>query len=135
MGSLNKAMIIGNLGADPEVSYTQGGTAVGKLNVATNEKYKNKDGQTVDHTEWHRVTVWGRMAELCKEYLSKGSPLYLEGRLRTNKWTDKNGVGRYTTEINADRIQFLGSGGGKQEQKTDEPPPAPAVQVDDDIPF
>jgi len=116
---VNKVILIGNLGADPKVSYTQSGTAVATLNVATSRTWKDKDGQKQDETEWHRVVVWDKSAEFCGNYLSKGSKIYLEGRLQTRKWKDQAGVDRYTTEIVAATIQNLtpragdgGSGGG-----------------------
>lgn len=112
MASVNKVIIIGNLGADPEVRVTGGGQSVATLNIATNERWIDKSGQKTERTEWHRVIVWGKQAELCKEYLTKGRPLYVEGRLQTREWTDKTGNKRYTTEIVAQRIQFLGSAAG-----------------------
>jgi single-strand DNA-binding protein len=113
MASLNKVMIIGNLGADPEVRSTGSGQSVATLRVATTERWMDKSGQKTERTEWHRVIVWGKQAELCKEYLSKGRPIYAEGRIQTREWTDKEGNKRYTTEIVAQRIQFLGSPSGK----------------------
>ncbi|MBI2091987.1 MAG: single-stranded DNA-binding protein [Deltaproteobacteria bacterium] len=113
MASLNKVMIIGNLGADPEVRSTGSGQSVATLRVATTERWMDKSGQKTERTEWHRVIVWGKQAELCKEYLSKGRQVYAEGRLQTREWTDKEGNKRYTTEVVAQRIQFLGSGSGK----------------------
>lgn len=111
--SLNKAMIIGNLGADPEVRYTQSGTAVGNLRIATNEKWTDKSGQRQERTEWHRVVVFGKTAENCSKYLKKGRQVYVEGRIQTNEWQDKDGNKRYTTEIVASNVTFLsGSGGG-----------------------
>lgn len=112
--SVNKAIIIGNLGADPEVRFTQSGTAVGNLRIATNERWTDKNGQSQERTEWHRVVVFGKTAENCQKYLSKGRQVYVEGRLQTNEWQDKDGNKRYTTEIVASNITFLsgGSGGG-----------------------
>jgi len=104
---LNKVMLIGNLGRDPELRYTQSGTAVATLSVATSRKWKGQDGQVQEETEWHRVIVWQRQAEICNEYLGKGSKVYIEGRLQTRKWTDNNGNDRYTTEIVAQDVQFL----------------------------
>ena len=111
---LNKAMIIGNLGADPEVRHTQSGSAVANLSVATNEKWTDKSGQKQERTEWHKVTVWGKQAESCEKYLTKGRRVYVEGRIQTRDWEDKDGNKRYTTEIVAHTVTFLGgdSGGG-----------------------
>ena len=118
MGSLNKAMIIGRLGRDPEVRYTQGGQAVASFSVATDHKWTNKSGEKQEKTEWHRIKAWGKLAELAGEYLSKGRQVYIEGRIETSEYTDKDGVKKYSTEINAQEIQFLdskGSGGGAGE--------------------
>jgi single-strand DNA-binding protein len=108
---VNKAIIIGNLTRDPEIRYSQGGTAVCNLSVATNERVK-RDGEWVDEAEFHRVVAFGKTAENINQYLNKGSQLYLEGRIQTKKWTDKEGVDRYTTEIIANNVQFLGGKGG-----------------------
>ena len=102
MASINKVFLLGNLGQDPDVRYTESGTAVATLNLATNRSYKNRDGQPVTETEWHRVVLFGRTAELAKDYLRKGRSVFIEGRLRTRKWTDQNGIDRYTTEIVCD---------------------------------
>lgn len=110
--SLNKAMVIGNLGDDPEVRFTGSGQAVATLNIATNESWMDKQGQKQDRTEWHRVVVWGKQAEHCKEFLSKGRQVFVEGRIQTRDWQDKEGQKRYTTEIVAQRVQFLGGRGG-----------------------
>ncbi len=112
MGSLNKAMIIGRLGKDPEVRYTQGGQAVASFSVATDHKWTNKTGEKQEKTERHRVKAWGKLAELAGEYLSKGRQVYVEGRIETSEYTDKDGVKKYSTEINAQEIQFLDSGKG-----------------------
>lgn len=104
---INKAILIGNLGADPEMRYTQNSTPVVSFTVATTERYKNKDGEQVEATEWHKVTAWQRLAEICGEYLSKGSKVYIEGKLQTRKWQDNNGNDRYTTEIVAREMQML----------------------------
>ncbi|MGM0588707.1 MAG: single-stranded DNA-binding protein [Bacteroidota bacterium] len=109
MASLNKAMIIGRLGADPEVRYTQNNTAVANMNVATSERYKDNMGEWKERTEWHRVVAWGRTAEICNEYLRKGSLVYFEGPIQTRQWEDKDGNTRYTTEIKALRMQMLDS--------------------------
>ena len=122
MASLNKVMIIGNLGKDPEVRYTAGGVAVASFSVATSEKFKAKSGEWEEKTEWHNVTLWARLAEIAGEYLSKGKTVYIEGRLQTRKWTDKEGKDRYTTEIVGEKMQMLsgkgeGAGGGRPEQR------------------
>lgn len=112
---INKVILIGNLGADPEVRFTQSGTAVATLRLATTEKWRGQDGQMQEQTEWHRVVAWQRLAEICRDYLSKGSRIYIEGKLRTNKWQDKNGNDRYTTEIIAREMKMLSprnTGGG-----------------------
>lgn len=104
---LNKVMIIGRLGRDPEMRYTQTGSPVCSLNIATDESYTDKDGNKVERTEWHRVSVFQRSAENCAQFLSKGSLVYVEGSLQTRKWQDQQGQDRYTTEIKAQRVQFL----------------------------
>ena len=104
---LNKVMLIGRLGRDPELRYTQGGQPVASLNVATDESYTDRDGNKVDKTEWHRVTVWGKSAENCNNFLGKGSLVYIEGSLQTRKWQDQQGQDRYTTEVRAQRVLFL----------------------------
>lgn len=114
MGNLNKAMIIGRLGQDPEVRYTQNNTAVATLNVATSERFKDSSGEWRERTEWHRCVAWGRLAEICDKYLKKGSQVYIEGPIQTNQWEDKNGQKRYTTEIKALTMQMLDSKGSSQ---------------------
>ena len=108
-GSLNKVMIIGRLGKDPEIKYTQSGSAVANLTVATDESYTDKTGNRVDQTEWHRVVVWNKQAEFCNNYLKKGSLVYVEGSLQTRSWDDQQGQKRYTTEIKALRVQGMDS--------------------------
>jgi len=149
MASVNKVILIGNLGSDPEVKYTPSGTAVANFNVATNESWVSKDGKKEEKTEWHKIVVWSKLAELCGEYLAKGRPVYLEGRLQTRDWNDKDGNKRYTTEIVAQTIQFLGSPGERGERGEGRPAPAarsarggssnieeaPPMEADDDIPF
>jgi single-strand DNA-binding protein len=120
MASVNKVIIIGNLGRDPEVRYTPSGSAVCNVSVATTRNWKNKDsGERMEETEWHRVVFYDRLAEIAGEYLKKGRSIYVEGRLKTRKWTDKDGVEKYTTEILANEMQMLGSreglGGGSDE--------------------
>ncbi len=116
MASVNKVILIGNLGRDPEVRYTPSGSAVCNVGIATTRNWKNKDsGERQEETEWHRVVFFDRLAEIAGEYLKKGRPVYVEGRLRTRKWTDKDGVEKYTTEVYAEQMQLLGSredGGG-----------------------
>jgi len=147
--SVNKVILVGNLGQDPEVRYTPSGSAVANFSIATNESWKGKDGQDQERTEWHKIVVWGKQAENCGEYLSKGRTVYIEGRLQTRDWTDKEGVKRYTTEIVANTVQFLGGPGGAKgagaPQGASEgrgaasvssgPSGAPPPPADDDIPF
>ena len=142
MASLNKVMLIGNLGKDPEVRFTASGQAVASFSLATSETYKDKTGEKVEKTEWHNITLWGKLGEIAGEYLSKGKTVYIEGRLQTRKWQDKSGNDRYTTEIVGDKMQMLSakgerSGGGdapsspKGSNSSYEEPPF----QDDDIPF
>ena len=141
MSSLNKAMIIGRLGQDPDVRYTQSDTAVANMSIATSERFKNKQGEQKEKTQWHRVVAWGRLAEICQEYLAKGSQVYVEGPIETRKWEDKEGNERYTTEIKALTMTMLdskGDSGGGQQQG----PPVGSENVnmddddiDDDLPF
>ena len=114
MASVNKVILIGNLGRDPETRYTTGGDAVTNLRIATTETWKDKSGEKQEKTEWHTVVLFGRQAEVAAEYLKKGRPVYIEGRLQTRKYTDKEGVEKYSTEIVGDRMQLLGGreGGG-----------------------
>ena len=157
---INKVILVGNLGNDPDVKATQGGTTITTISVATSEQWKDKQtGQAQERTEWHRVKFFGRLAEIAGDYLRKGSQVYIEGSLRTDKYTDKNGVERYTTDIIANEMQMLGGrgdggqGGGNYERGSRPAPaqrrepapsrasaPAPAagfddVPFDDDIPF
>lgn len=111
MASLNKVMLIGNLGKDPEVRYTPSGTAVASFSIATTEKFKNKQGEFEEKTEWHNVVLWGRQAEIAGEYLAKGRTVFIEGRLQTRKWQDKEGRDRWSTEVVGERMQMLGSKG------------------------
>jgi len=153
MASVNKVIILGNLGRDPETRYMTDGAAITNANIATTFRWKDRNtGENKEETEWHRVVFRGRLAEIAGEYLKKGSPVYVEGRLRTRKWQDKEGQERYTTEIMADNMQLLGSRGGMGEPTgRDEPDSAPAAtprapaakkspagdigSMDDDIPF
>lgn len=146
--SLNKMMVIGNLGDNPEVRFTPGGQPVATMRVATNERWTDKSGQKQERTEWHRIVVWGPQAEQCGKFLSKGRQVFVEGRLQTREWTDKEGHKRFTTEIVAQRVQFLGGkgeGGGGQSSgqrgsedfggHAPEPAPNEGFSGDDDIPF
>ena len=143
MASVNKVILVGNCGRDPEMRYLPSGEAVANLAIATADKFKNKAGEMVEQTEWHRVSFFGRTAEVCGEYLKKGSQVYVEGSIRTRKYTDKEGVEKYATEIRGDRMQMLGSMlGGKSEGAQPARQPAqqsaPASGFDDmpdDIPF
>lgn len=147
MASVNKVILIGNLGKDPETRYLPSGDAVTNIRVATTDTWKDKSGERQEHTEWHSVAFFGRQAEIAGEYLKKGSPVYVEGRIRTRKWQDKEGQDRYSTEIVADRMQLLGSRGGGSESMAREPAAAgasggkaparkdPFGEMDDDIPF
>ena len=112
---VNKVLLIGNLGQDPELRTTGGGQAVGSLRIATTEKFKDRDGNLQERTEWHTVVVWGRDAENVHKYCKKGRQLYIEGRLQTRKWQDKEGKDRYSTEVVADVVRFLGGGQGGEE--------------------
>ncbi len=142
MGSVNKVILIGNLGANPELRYTQGQQAVANLRLATTEKWTDKSGQKQEATEWHRVVVWGKQAEIVGQYLTKGRQVYVEGRIRTRQWQDQQGQKRFTTEVVAQNVQMLG---GRGERSQDDMaattvPPDDAVASDfgggdDDIPF
>jgi single-strand DNA-binding protein len=138
MASLNKVMLIGNLGKDPEVRYTASGQAVASFNLATSEKFKNKSGDWEERTEWHRITLWARLAEIAGEYLSKGKTVYIEGRLQTREY-EKDGIKRYSTEIVGEKMQMLSP---KGERRGGDAPAVPAAGgydeppfQDDDIPF
>jgi len=143
MGSVNKVILVGNLGRDAELRYTPGGAAVATINMATTEVWNDKAGQRQERTEWHRVVLWGKSAESLAEYLTKGKQIYVEGRLQTRQWDDKDGNKRYTTEIRGDRVVLLGGGrGGGAVDRGDgaashaTPGPEPSEPLsDDDIPF
>lgn len=153
MKSVNKVILIGNLGKDPEVKYTQSGLPVARVTLATNERFKDKGGEWQDRTEWHNVVLWQRLAEIAGEYLKKGSRVYIEGRLQTRSWDDKNtNQKKYMTEVVANDLVLLGgrgesgedSGGGRAraasaqsfDQRTPEPEPAGSGPItDEDIPF
>jgi single-strand DNA-binding protein len=111
MASINKVILIGNLGRDPELRYTQSGQAVANFTLATTERFSNREGERQERTEWHRIVAWGKTAELCAQYLAKGRSVYIEGRLQTREWEDKEGQKRRTTEITANTVQFLGGRG------------------------
>ena len=115
MSGVNKVILVGHLGSEPEIRYTQGGTPVGNFRLATTERWTSKSGERGERTEWHRVVVWGRLAEICSEYLGKGKQVYIEGRLQTRQWQDKDGNNRYTTEINASNMVMLGKAGDRAE--------------------
>ena len=139
--SVNRVMLIGNLGKDPEVRFTPNGRAVAKFPLATSEVWNDAEGQRQERTEWHNIVVWGKQAETCGQYLAKGRQVYVEGSIRTRQYDDKDGNRRYMTEIVAQRVQFLGGGGGRGADASrggipEEPPSGPAAQAeDDDIPF
>ena len=123
MSSVNKVILIGNVGKDPECRYTEAGTALANLTLATTNRWKNKQGEPQEETEWHRVVAYGKLAEIIEKYVQKGKPLYIEGRLQTRKWTDKEGNDKYTTEITVREMKMLGSkpqsdDGGRYEQQT-----------------
>jgi single-strand DNA-binding protein len=134
---VNKAIIIGNLGGDPEVRYTQSGAAVANFTVATTEKWKGQDGQMQEQTEWHRIVAFARLGEICGEYLSKGSKVYIEGRIQTRKWTDKDGNSRYTTEIVAREMKMLDSKGASSgtTNYSNQEPPVPEQRMGEEVPF
>ncbi len=113
MASVNKVILLGNLGRDPEVRYMPSGDPIANVTIATSRRYKNKAGEMVDETEWHRVSFFGRLAEIASQYLKKGNPVYVEGRIRTNKYTDKDGIEKYSTEIVASEMQLLGGREGR----------------------
>ena len=154
MASVNKVILVGNLGRDPETRYTTGGDAVTNIRVATTDTWKDKNGEKQEKTEWHRVAFFGKLAEIAGEYLKKGSQVYVEGRLQTRKWQDKDGQDKYTTEIVANAMQMLGSrqgmgggapdrgdSGGERESRAPAGKPAAAKaggkfdDFEDDIPF
>ena len=145
--SVNKVLLIGRLGNNPEIRYTNTGTAVANFNLATSESWNDKNGQKQERTEWHRVVVWGKLAELCEKYLAKGRQCFVEGRLQTRSWDDKDGNKRYTTEIVASTVQFLGTqgaqpsqagagmGAGMNEPMGDIPQAQDSAFTEDEIPF
>lgn len=142
---INKAILIGNLGADPEIRYTQSGTQVATFNLATTERFKGQDGQMQESTEWHKIVAWKKLAEICGEYLHKGSRVYIEGKIQTRKWQDQSGNDRYTTEIVAREMKMLSprggesgpgsSFGGGRDDSFPEPPPGFMGGTGEDVPF
>ena len=138
---INKVILIGNLGADPEIRYTQSGTAVVNFRLATTESWKGQDGQMQEQTEWHHIVAWKRLAEICAEYLAKGSKVYIEGKLQTRKWQDQNGNDRYTTEIVAREMKMLSPRGQSSAKENagaggyNDFPPEPPPGTGDDVPF
>ena len=148
MSGVNKVILIGNLGGDPTVRFTPTGTAVANFNIATTERFTNKSGEKEERTEWHRIVAWGKLAEICQQYLKKGKQVYIEGRLQTRQWEDQQGQKRTSTEIVANNMQMLGRagdapvgdfGGGSQDYSSEPAPQtAPAGSTaadDDDLPF
>lgn len=144
MSGVNKVILVGHLGADPTMRYTQGGTAVCNFNLATTERFTNKNGEREERTEWHRVVTWARLAEICNEYLKKGKQIYIEGRLQTRSWEDQSGNKRYTTEVVANNMVMLGRAGDapvdvpSQEMQgapQEEGVPQGGGADDDDLPF
>ena len=141
MGSVNKVILIGNLGRDPEVRYTQGGAPVANFTLATNEVWTDKAGARQERTEWHRIVVWGKTAEIAKEHLAKGKQVYIEGSLQTREWNDREGNKRTTTEVKAQRLVLLGraggEGGGGETRRGSEGPEMTSEEAppEDDIPF
>lgn len=155
MAGVNKAILVGNLGRDPELRQTPNGQAVVNFTLATSESWTDKSGERQERTEWHRIVVWGRQAEMCNQYLSKGRTVYVEGRIQTREWEDKDGNKRYTTEINASNVTFIGprtdgggaggggyasgsggyAGGGDGAGPRNDAPADPGPPMDDDIPF
>ena len=139
MAGVNKVILIGRLGADPEVRYTNSGTPVATFRMATSVNFKNKDGEKTDKTEWHRIVAFGRLGEICGEYLAKGKQVYIEGRLQTREWEDRDGNKKWTTEIVANTMQMLGSAGDQVRSDAGEAPPplddSPNVGTEEDVPF
>lgn len=138
-GTVNKVILIGRLGADPELKYMPSGDPVANFNLATDESYRDKDGNTKEKTEWHRIVAFRRLAEICGEYLKKGKLVYIEGKIQSRSWEDKNGVKRYTTEVVANAMQMLGKKGEIDESTTDQPTQDTNSQKleseDEDLPF
>ena len=135
--TVNKVLLIGRLGADPEVRYTSDGTAVATFCIATTEKWNNQKGEKEERTDWHRIVAWRRLGEICGEYLAKGKQVYIEGKLQTRSWDDKDGNKKWVTEVVASNMQMLGSPGGEQNKTRPdfEDTSGPDKGMDDDIPF
>lgn len=154
-GSVNKVILIGNLGSDPEIRYLEGGSSVARFNIATSESYTNKSGERVEQTEWHRIELWDRLAQIAEKYLKKGNSVYIEGRIRTENWTDKEGQQRSGVTIRANNMTLLGGGGNRDQDGGDSgssrgadsaraypakaaepvPPSMASSGDDDDLPF
>ena len=134
MAGGNKVILVGNLGADPEMRYTAGGTAVCKFRIATSERYKDRQGNMQERTDWHRVTAWGKLAEICGQYLAKGKQVFIEGRLEYGSY-EKDGVKHYTTDIIANTMQMLGQAGNRVQEAEPNFGPPPGGVPEDDIPF
>jgi single-strand DNA-binding protein len=144
MSGVNKVILVGNLGSDPTTRYTQSGTAVANFNIATTERFNNKSGEREERTEWHRIVAWGKLAEICQQYLKKGKQVYIEGRLQTRSWEDQQGNKRYTTEVVARDMVMLGrvgdtmdvpSGGGYDDEPQGAATGGGSSSDDDDLPF
>lgn len=139
MAGVNKAILVGRLGKDPEIKYTPSGTAVTNFTMATSENFKDKDGQKQERTEWHRIVAFGKLAEICGEYLAKGKQVYIEGRIQTRSWDDKNGNKRYTTEIVANSMQMLGKADEATKGGAELPPDTGSASestvIEEDVPF
>ncbi len=142
--SVNKVILVGRLGKDPELRYTQSGSAVASFSLATNRSWKGQDGQRQEETTWHNIVVWGRQAEVIKEYMGKGRQIYLEGRIANRSYDDKEGNKKYISEVVVEDFKFLGDkgdssggggGGGQQSPPTNPPPPSGKASEDDDLPF
>jgi single-strand DNA-binding protein len=148
VAGINKVILVGNLGNDPEMKYTTGGQAVARFNIATSESWTDKSGQKQERTEWHKIVVWGKLGEICGKHLSKGRQAYIEGKLQTRQWEDQQGQKRYTTEVVAATVQFLGAPGGyaagpRNQESSQDSQQAPAAEfgaepqfdADEEIPF
>ena len=135
MAGVNKVILVGNLGKDPEVKYLDSGVAVANFSLATTESYKNKEGERVNQTEWHSIVLWRGLAEVAEKWLKKGSSVYIEGKIKTRKWEDKDGNTRYNTEILADNMTMLGSKSTSESAATTTSGQQPAADTADDLPF
>ena len=135
MAGVNKVILVGNLGKDPEVKYLDSGVAVANFSLATTESYKNKEGERVNQTEWHNIVLWRGLAEVAEKWLKKGSSVYIEGKIKTRKWEDKDGNTRYNTEILADNMTMLGSKSTSESAAPTTSGQQPAADTADDLPF